>query len=88
MDNSGQHSLTACILMDLIGCASYFIPGIGEGFDLVWGVIAGLVFRSWFHSNLWAIGAAIEEIAPFTDVIPSFTIGYLVTRNSQNKSLK
>lgn len=85
MDNNGQHSLAACIVMDLIGCASFFVSGIGESFDIVWGVIAGLVFRSWFHSNIGAIGAAIEELAPFTDIIPSFTIGYLVTMNSKKQ---
>ena len=71
--------------MDLIGCASYLIPGIGEGFDVVWGVIAGIVFRNWFHSSLGAIGAAIEEIAPFSDIIPSFTIGYFVSRRKEEK---
>lgn len=89
MDNRDQHSLASCIIMDLIGCASYFIPGIGEGFDLVWGVIAGIVFRNWFHSNLGAIGAAIEELAPFTDIIPSFTIGYFITKDkSKPKELE
>lgn len=66
--------------MDLIGCASYLIPGFGESFDLIWGVIAGIVFKNWFGSNIGAICAAIEEIAPFTDIIPSFTIGYFVSK--------
>lgn len=55
----------------------HLIPGLGEGLDIIWAPIAGAIFHSWFRS---AVGAIAEEIIPFTDIIPAFTIGYLVTQ--------
>ena len=43
--------LWACILMDLVGVASYLIPGFGEMIDAVWGPISAIVFYKWFKTN-------------------------------------
>lgn len=87
MSTTFQPSLLACLLMDFIGSASYFFPAIGEAFDIVWAPISGYIFYRWFHTTMGAIGATIEEILPFTDIVPSFTIGYFIfifpNRNKQ-----
>jgi hypothetical protein len=36
--------LTVCIVMDLIGCASYLIPFLGEFSDIIWAPLSGFVF--------------------------------------------
>ena len=36
--------LTLCIIMDLIGCASYLIPFFGEFSDIIWAPLSGFVF--------------------------------------------
>lgn len=84
MKNSNSPSLGSCLAMDAVGCASFLIPGLGEGLDIIWAFIAAAVFRSWFKSSIGSIGAAIEEILPFTDIIPAFTIGYFVHQNSSH----
>ncbi|MEE1143199.1 MAG: hypothetical protein U0L22_06185 [Bacteroidales bacterium] len=33
-----------CLVMDLIGMATYFVPALGESFDLVWAPISAIVF--------------------------------------------
>ena len=76
-----------CILMDLVGMLSYALPAIGETFDLVWAPISGLVFYKLFGGRLGMIGGVLdflEEILPFTDVIPSFTIAWFIRKNAMD----
>lgn len=76
-----------CILMDLVGMLSYALPAIGETFDLVWAPISGLVFYKLFGGRLGIIGGVLdflEEILPFTDVIPSFTIAWFIRKNAMD----
>lgn len=77
--NSKKPSLGACIALDVIGVASYIIPGIGEGFDLIWAPISGIIFYNYFHSVVGSVGAIAEEILPFTDFIPAFTLGHFLS---------
>lgn len=78
-------NISTCILMDLVGMLSYALPAIGETFDLVWAPISGLVFYKLFGGRLGLIGGVLdflEEILPFTDVIPSFTIAWFIRKNA------
>ena len=67
-------------LIDLIGMISYpidFFFGFGEVTDLVWAPISGyLVYKLYGNFYLSALGFG-EELAPFTDVIPTATIAWL-----------
>ena len=45
---ANKPSLGTCLLMDGIGFASYLIPGLGEGIDIIWALISGGLFYSWF----------------------------------------
>ena len=76
--------LWACILLDAVGYVSLFFPGIGETTDLIWAPLSGLLFYIAFGGKTGVIGAAIafaEEILPWTDVIPVFTLGYFLRKS-------
>ncbi len=76
-------SLTICILMDLVGMATYLIPGLGEWGDLIWAPVSGFVFYKLFGGRLGLIGGIfdfLEELLPFTDIIPSFTIAWYIRK--------
>ena len=76
-------SLSFCIVMDLIGCASFAIPGIGEFSDIIWAPLSAFIFMKSFGGRFGAIGAVLnflEEALPFTDIIPSFTISYFLRK--------
>ena len=83
-----QPSLLFCIIMDLIGCASYAIPFLGEFSDIFWAPISAVIFFISFggwKGALGGIGNFIEEILPGTDFIPSFTIMWLLQQYNKKK---
>lgn len=72
-----------CLLMDLLGMSTYFIPALGEFGDVFWAPISAIIFYKLFGGNLGKIGSVLnflEEIIPFTDIIPSFTIAWFIRR--------
>jgi len=75
--------------MDLIGCASYAIPFLGEFSDIFWAPISAVIFFISFggwKGAIGGIGNLIEEILPGTDFIPSFTIMWFIQR-AQRKNI-
>lgn len=83
-----QPSLVICILMDVIGCASYLLPGLGEFFDLVWAPISGIIFFFMFGGWKGAFGGIFslaEELTPGFDFIPTFTIAWVWLRLTSGK---
>lgn len=81
-------SLLICILMDIIGMATYFIPAFGEFADLVWAPVSGFIFYLMFGGRFGMMGGVLnflEEIIPFTDIIPSFTIAWFIRKNEADK---
>ena len=78
--------LWLCILMDLIGCFSYLIPVYGEYIDLIWGPIAAFAFYIMYGGKFGKIGAMLtlaEEVMPYTDAIPVFTMAYFLKRKTE-----
>ena len=83
-----QPSFVCCVIMDLIGYATYTVPFFGEFGDILWAPLSSIIFFVTFggwKGVLGGIGNFIEEILPGTDVIPSFTIMWLLQRNQQKK---
>jgi hypothetical protein len=77
-------SLVFCIVMDVIGCATYILPVVAEFIDIVWAPISAYIFYKTFGGRVGQIGAVlnfIEEIIPGTDIIPSFTIAYFYKKH-------
>jgi hypothetical protein len=84
-----QPSLVFCVIMDLIGYATYAIPFLGEFGDILWAPLSSIIFFISFGGWKGAIGGfgnLLEEILPGTDFIPSFTLMWLFQKN-QRKTL-
>ena len=68
------------IIFDFIGMLSYLIPGIGETFDIIWAPLSGFLLMKMYKGNVGKIAGVIEtieELIPFTDFIPTFTLTWI-----------
>ncbi len=77
-----------CMVLDAIGMASYFIPAMGEFTDVIWAPLSGFLFFMLFGGRFGMIGGVLnflEEIIPFTDFIPSFTIAWFIRKHEVDK---
>jgi hypothetical protein len=75
--NKLQSSLLFCLLMDAIGYATYAVPFLGEFGDIIWAPLSAIIFFKTFGGWKGAFGGVfnfVEELLPWTDFIPSFTI--------------
>jgi hypothetical protein len=84
---SFKPNLLFCILMDAIGYLTYAIPVLAEWGDILWAPLSAFIFYKTFGGTKGLIGGilnGIEEILPFTDFIPTFTIMYFI-QNRSNK---
>ena len=73
-------SLIFCVLMDLIGYASFTIPLLGEAIDLIWAPISAMIYFRTFGGWKGAFGGVfnfVEEILPGLDFIPTFTLTWM-----------
>ena len=81
-------NIAVCIALDLIGMSSYIFPLFAEISDLVWAPISAILFNKLFGGRLGKIGGVLnflEEIIPFTDIIPSFTIAWFIRKQEMQK---
>ena len=70
------------IFYDVVGMVSLAIPVIGPFLDLVWAPIAAKQMARMYSGEKGKIASIlvfIEEILPFTDIIPSFTLMWIYT---------
>ena len=68
------------IIFDLIGMISYIIPGVAETIDVVWAPVSGLLLakmNSGWTGKIAGVFGTLEELIPFTDVIPTFTLTWI-----------
>jgi hypothetical protein len=78
--NTKLRNLVLGLLFDGIGMLSFTIPGIGEFADVIWAPVAGYLMMKMYKGTAGKVGGVIaflEEIIPFTDFIPSFTIMWI-----------
>ena len=80
-DSSKLPPLWLCILLDVVGLLSYVLPALGEWMDIAWAPISAFLFSRLFGGIKGTILVFLEEILPFTDVIPTFTITYFIRKN-------
>jgi hypothetical protein len=66
------------LLIDLMGLVSYAIVGAGEVADIIFATISYQWILKKHHSKSWAAFCFVEEILPFTDIIPSATIVWMI----------
>ncbi|MFM7897010.1 MAG: hypothetical protein ACKO8L_14020 [Flavobacterium sp.] len=80
--NSKGTMLVLSLLFDFIGMVSYFVPVFAEVTDLFWAPISGILLVVMFKGTagkLAGVFGFIEELLPFVDVIPTFTITWFYT---------
>jgi len=73
---SAWPKLALCVGMDLAGDASELIPVLGEFTDVAFAPVEAGLLKVLFQSNLIAGFGFVEEILPFTDVVPTFTLAW------------
>lgn len=81
-NNIKTKNLVLGILFDSIGMLSFAIPGIGEFGDVIWAPLAGFLMSKMYEGRVGKVAGVltlIEEILPFTDVVPSFTLTWIYT---------
>lgn len=80
--------LILAIIIDIVGYASYAIPGFGDGGDIIWGPISGvLIFLLFPHRKKMAIMGVAEELIPFTDFVPTACIAWFLEYFKGNKKI-
>jgi hypothetical protein len=71
--------LAISLLVDALGSSSYLLPVVGEAVDVAWAPVQTVLIMAMYDSispNLKYV-SFFEELLPFTDVVPSATIGWL-----------
>lgn len=70
------------VILDLIGMSTFMIPFLGEFADVIWAPISGYLLTRIYKGvsgKMVGVVAFIEELIPFTDFIPTFTIMWFYT---------
>lgn len=73
--------LVVSLIIDGFGILSYAILGFGEAFDIFWAPISAFFCFLLYRGKAGILGGMFtfgEEIMPFTDIIPSLTIIWLI----------
>jgi len=86
--------LILSIVLDLIGMATFLIPVLGEFSDILWAPISGYLLTRIYKGTtgkMVGIFAFLEELIPFTDFIPTYTLiwiyTYIIKKKNQNKGV-
>lgn len=82
MKNQKNNLLLKGLLFDAVGMASSFIPAIGPFLDILWAPFAAKQMSEMYPDKKGKIASVIvfvEEILPFTDVVPTFTLMWCYT---------
>merc|ERR1712151_591505 len=72
--------LTIAASLDTIGSSTYMLPGLGEATDLIWGPAQAMIVKAMYEGEVPPYAhyiSAVEEILPFTDLLPSATLLWL-----------
>jgi len=74
--------LILSLLFDGIGMLSYIVPVFAEVTDLVWAPISGILLITMYKGTIGKLAGVfgfIEELVPFIDFIPTFTLTWFYT---------
>lgn len=83
-----QRNLFIGIAFDLIGMLTYLIPIFGEVGDVIWAPIAGFMLSYLYKGSIGKVSGVLgflEEILPFSDFIPTFTLTWIYTYVIKNQ---
>lgn len=78
LPNTIWAKLVTSLLIDLIGSSSYLLPVVGEALDIGWAPIQTILIMAMYDPTTPTLKyvSFVEEILPFTDVVPTATIGW------------
>ncbi|MCP2026046.1 hypothetical protein L1276_001186 [Flavobacterium sp. HSC-32F16] len=82
VEDNRMSKLIIGLILDGIGMISFSIPLLGEFSDVIWAPIAGIIMTRMYKGRVGKVAGVLtflEEIIPFTDVIPSFTLTWIYT---------
>ncbi len=82
VEDNRMSKLIIGLILDGIGMISFSIPLIGEFSDVIWAPIAALIMSRMYKGRIGKVAGVLtflEEIIPFTDIIPSFTLTWIYT---------
>ncbi|MFV5702062.1 hypothetical protein ACM55F_09315 [Flavobacterium sp. XS2P12] len=88
IDNKNRN-LFLGLLFDAIGMLSFAVPFVGEFSDVVWAPIAGYLMTTMYKGNVGKVGGVVtflEEILPFSDLIPTFTLTWIYNYLIKNRN--
>lgn len=76
--NGIWNRLWLSLVLDGLGSASYLIPGVGEVADILWAPLQTIVVMAMYDDTAQILKyvSFVEEILPFTDIVPTATIGW------------
>ena len=77
-----QKDLMLGLLYDGIGMLTFTIPGIGEFGDVIWAPVAAYLMAKMYKGAAGKVAGVftfLEELLPFTDFVPSFTMMWIYT---------
>lgn len=83
--------LVLSLIFDFIGMLSYIFPGLAETTDLIWAPISGMLLVAMYKGTTGKVAGilgTLEELLPFTDIIPTFTITWIYENYMNNKTTK
>ena len=80
--NLKNKKLVKSLVYDAVGMATMAIPLVGPFLDMVWAPVAARKMSRMYPGTKGKLASAIvflEEILPFSDVIPTFTLMWVYT---------
>ena len=80
LSDTKTRDLLLGLLCDGIGMLSFTIPLVGEFSDVIWAPLAGFIMTKMYKGRIGRVAGIftfLEEIMPFTDIIPSFTLTWI-----------
>lgn len=82
VEDNRMSKLIIGLILDGIGMISFSIPLLGEFSDVIWAPIAGIIMAKMYKGRVGKVAGVLtflEEILPFTDIIPSFSLTWIYT---------
>ncbi len=80
-----KNKLIASIVIDVIGLFTYAFLGVLEVTDIFWAFISRELMIGMYGKTRLSNFNFLEEILPFTDFIPTATIGYFLSKKEKKE---
>ena len=80
------------LLLDAVGVitSSWILPAIGDFADVLWAPLAAWLMTKMYKGTAGKVAGVItfvEEIIPYVDIVPSFTLMWLYTFVFKSKAV-